>query len=168
MVHLEHKKSSSKIRAKVALLCISDSQTPDTDRSGRIIKAILESKRHLISRHTIVKNNEKSISDAIGDVVMRQDVDAVVTIGGTGLSRKDMTIDVVSKFYEKELKGFGELFRYLSFRKIGSSAMMSRASAGLVKGKMIFSIPGSPSAVELAGEALIAPELSHIISEVSK
>lgn len=156
------------MRAKVALVSVSDTRTPDTDHSGKIVRDILEGKRHVISEQTIVKNDEKSISNMVEGLIMRQDVDAVVTIGGTGLSRRDITIDVVSRFYERKLEGFGELFRYLSYRKIGSSAMMSRASAGVAKGKIIFSIPGSPSAVELAAEELIAPELSHIIFEVSK
>jgi len=168
MSYEEHKRLSSEIRARVALLAVSDSRTPETDESSRIMRNILGSKGHLITEQLLVKNDEEAISKTIEDLIHRQDIDAIITIGGTGLSKRDITTEVVSKFIEKRIEGFGELFRFLSYNQIGSGTIMSRALAGIVNRKIIMSIPGSPKGAELAAKELIAPELPHMIFEATK
>lgn len=104
----------------------------------------------------------------IEELSSKKSVDAIITIGGTGISKKDITTEVISMKFNKKLEGFGELFRYLSYADIGPSAMMSRAVAGIYKNKAIFCLPGSVDAINYAISKLIVPELGHIIYEVNK
>ena len=112
-------------------------------------------------------NTDVKIIISINELLSK-DIDGIITNGGTGISKRDITVDVVSKFFDKELKGFGEIFRYLSYKEIGSPAILSRATAGLCKDKIIISIPGSENAVKLAMEKIIIPELSHILWEIRR
>ncbi|MBI4600363.1 MAG: molybdenum cofactor biosynthesis protein MoaB, partial [Planctomycetes bacterium] len=127
----------------------------------------LEAAGHEVAERTVVPDEPGRIS-----VVLRHwlasDVDAVILNGGTGIAARDGTVDVVRQFLDKEIEGFGEIFRSLSYGQVGAAAMLSRAVAGISRGKAVFSLPGSRRAVELAMESLIVPELQHIIYEVRK
>jgi molybdopterin adenylyltransferase len=155
------------LKARCAILTISDSRSLATDESGRSIRGLLETGGHGVLYHEIIKNDpsilRKEVSRLLG-----ADLDLIITSGGTGISHKDFTIETIEPMLEKRLSGFGELFRYLSFREIHSRAFMSRALGGVVKGKLLFALPGSVHAVKLALEELILPQLGHLIWEVNR
>ena len=115
----------------------------------------------------IVKDEPDQIRAAVEQLLARTDVQAIIATGGTGISRRDGTYEVVNAMLQKRLDGFGELFRMLSYQQIGSAAMLSRACAGLVAGRIVASLPGSESAVRLAMEKLLIPELGHLVREAS-
>jgi molybdenum cofactor biosynthesis protein B len=143
------------------VVTISDSRTEATDESGELLKRILREARHAVVFYAIVKDDGPSIVDAVDRAEATCDV--VITNGGTGLAARDVTIETLAPRLEKVLPGFGELFRMLSFSKIGSAAMMSRALAGVYKGSLVFCLPGSPQACELALTSLILPEIGHAV-----
>jgi len=169
MSHEEHLKHASKEVKKAfnfAVLTVSDTRTNDTDESGKILREILKNNKHNIIYYEIVKDDGKEIEYFIKKAISDENVEVLITNGGTGISKRDVTIETVKNFFEKTLDGFGEIFRYLSYTEIGSGAIMSRATAGVCRGKIVFSIPGSPNAVRLAMDKIIIPEISHIIWEV--
>jgi len=168
MSHEEHLKYAEEIsNINVAVLTVSDTRTKETDESGKILIHILKDcNKCNVVYYEIVKDETKEIENFINKVI--DDVDVIITNGGTGISKRDVTIETVKKFFEKTLDGFGEIFRYLSYAEIGSGAIMSRATAGVCKGKIIISIPGSPNAVKLALEKIVIPEISHIVWELRR
>jgi len=171
MSHEEHLKYVSKdIKEALdfAVLTVSDTRTKETDESGKILCEMLKNRKHNVVYYEIVKDDGKEIENFINKVILDKNIDAVITNGGTGISKRDVTIETVKKFFEKTLDGFGEIFRYLSYAEIGSGAIMSRATAGVCKGKIIISIPGSPNAVKLALEKIVIPEISHIVWELRR
>lgn len=133
------------------------------DVSGDIIESLITNAKHVIVERQIISDNKEMIEEKLKKAFDSADVDAVIFCGGTGIASSDVTIETVSSFMEKTLPGFGEIFRFLSFEKIGSAAIMSRAFAGVAKGKVFFCIPGSPDAVKICVERLILPEAAHII-----
>jgi molybdenum cofactor biosynthesis protein B len=143
-------------------------KTPEEaeDLSGRIIIDLLENAGHHLHLYTLVSDEGRSITEAINGLV--SDVDVVITTGGTGLAPRDVTIEAIQQMFRKDIPGFGELFRSISYEQIGSSAMLTRASSGIIENTAIFCLPGSPNAVKLAMEALILPELQHILLHVSE
>ncbi|AUC62129.1 molybdenum cofactor biosynthesis protein MoaB [Cyanobacterium sp. HL-69] len=149
-----------------AVITISDTRTVDTDKSGQIIKNKLTKNSHNISYYDIIKDNSDQIKLSINDLSKRETIDILILSGGTGISPRDNTFDVVDGLLDKEIPGFGEIFRYLSYQEIGSRAMISRAIAGIYNNKIIFSLPGSSNAVTLAMEKLILPELNHLITQL--
>lgn len=151
------------------ILTVSDTRTKETDKSGFVMKQYLEDAGHIVHDHVIVKDDYMSIQQKIREADHQPRVDALLINGGTGLTFRDTTYEAVSTMLDKEISGFGELFRYLSYDKdIGSAAMLSRAVAG-VRGKTaIFSTPGSSGAVKLAMKELIVPELSHLMREIHR
>lgn len=165
--HKEHKEHSI-TQVRCAVLTVSDTRTPEEDTSGRAIVEILRSFGHDTAYHGIVIDDIESIRSRVGSIIDDDWVQALVVNGGTGIARRDVTIEAIEPLMEKELPGFGEIFRILSFEKIGSAAMMSRALAGTYKDKAIFCIPGSEKACHLAVSELIGPELGHVIWEVLK
>jgi molybdenum cofactor biosynthesis protein B len=166
MGHKEHKeKAPEKIRC--AVITVSDTRTEATDTSGKLIKKMLEEKNHEITVYHIVKDEKEQIENLLKSLAATN-VQAIITNGGTGVSKRDRTFEVVFSLIEKKIEGFGELFRYLCYKEIGSSAMMSRAVAGVCKGQIIISIPGSENAVRLAMESLILPELGHMVWEINR
>lgn len=164
----EHIKQSSNLKVNVAVLTISDTRTKETDESGKILCEIFKDNSHRIIHYEIVKDDKNEIENFIKKVILDQNVDVIITNGGTGISKRDVTIETVTKFFEKTLNGFGEIFRYLSYEEIGSGAIMSRACAGIHNGKIIISLPGSTNAVKLAMDKIIIPEISHIVWELRK
>ncbi|MCW3996624.1 MAG: molybdenum cofactor biosynthesis protein MoaB [Candidatus Bathyarchaeota archaeon] len=134
-----------------------------SDVGGDTLVELLKNAGHNVLFKKIIADDETMIQDAVMYVLGLPDVDAAIFSGGTGITPTDITIETVSPFLEKTLPGFGEFFRRISFDRVGSAAVLSRAIAGVAKGKAIFCIPGSPDAVRVAGEMLILPEAPHIV-----
>ncbi|MCC7350866.1 MAG: MogA/MoaB family molybdenum cofactor biosynthesis protein [Phycisphaerales bacterium] len=168
MSHLDHKQSAGEISARCAIITLSDTRTPQTDRSGQTIQRLLIENGHTTSAYHLIPDEAKQLSRLARSLLDRDDVDVILTNGGTGISPRDQTIDALQQLFDKQLPGFGELFRMLSHQQIGSAAMLSRAVAGFVAGKPIFCLPGSTKAVELALTGLILPELRHLLAELRK
>ena len=149
------------------VLTVSDTRTLDTDKSGAAIVEMLSLAGHSISDRRLVKDDAAAVADIVR-ARLSGPARAIITTGGTGIASRDMTYEAVSAMFDKRLDGFGELFRTLSYQQIGSAAMLSRACAGIAKGRVIFVLPGSEAAVRLAMERLVIPELGHIVGELSK
>lgn len=164
----QHQSSAQAIVASAAVITLSDSRTTQTDLSGQCIHNLLSAQGHRILHYQIIPNEPAMLDRLLSDLLARNDIDVVLITGGTGLSRRDQTIDVVEKHLTRPLPGFGELFRLLSFQQIGSAAMISRAAGGTAGNKLLFAMPGSPQAVQLALERLILPELKHLLFELRK
>lgn len=165
--HVSHKAQGSNSLACMVVTC-SDTRTEDTDTSGKLICRLLKEQGHLIAGYHLIKDEPEEITQLLEAVAHESDKHVVIINGGTGISRRDSTFEAVDGFLQKRLDGFGELFRYLSYQDIGSSAMLSRATAGIHEHLAIFSIPGSQGAVRLAMEQLILPEMGHIAGELTK
>jgi len=157
-----------KIVARCAVITLSDTRTEQTDTSGQMIRNLLTGDSHVVAHYQIIPDEPSQLESILLDLLAREDVDAILTNGGTGISRRDQTISVIIKHLDQELPGFGELFRMLSWQQIGSGAMLSRAVGGIAKGKPVFAMPGSTKAVQLAMEKLILPELRHLLLELRK
>lgn len=165
--HREHKEQAqSSIRCGV--ITVSDTRTRETDKSGQLILERLEQAGHAAQAYHIIRDDPNEIRPLLERLLARDDVDAIIVNGGTGVARRDVTFDVLSRMVEKPLPGFGELFRWLSYEEIGSAALLSRAMAGTCGDKALFSVPGSSGAVRLAMERLILPEMGHIVHELRK
>lgn len=166
-VHIHKKDAPKSIRCKV--VTVSDTRDEDTDKSGKLIRELLQENGHETVAYEIVKDERNVIREAIVSGCERNDVDAVLVNGGTGIARRDVTYEVVEQLLEKEMPGFGELFRMLSYTEdIGSAAMLSRTIAGTAQGTAVFSMPGSSGAVKLGMNKLILPELGHVMAELRK
>jgi molybdenum cofactor biosynthesis protein B len=150
------------------VITCSDTRTPDTDTSGQLIQRLLKEQGHTVAAYHLVKDEPSKIKAKIKAAVGDKKVQAIIINGGTGISKRDSTFEAVDAMLEKRLVGFGEVFRYLTYQEIGSSAIMSRATAGIIKGRVLFSTPGSENAVRLAMEKLILPELGHLVKELTK
>lgn len=170
--HEPHAPSEHKARAPLSIGCCiitcSDTRTPETDKSGKVIQALLKEKGHRVEAYHVVKDEPEEVHKLVKQLASQGAISAIIINGGTGISSRDTTFEAVNALLEKRLEGFGEIFRYLSYKEIGSSAMLSRSTAGLYAGKILFSIPGSSSAVRLAMEQLILPELPHIVEEITR
>jgi len=147
-----------------AVITVSDSRRTETDRSGQRIQELLRNQGHRIEYYAILKDEPDLITRAVCAAPVSAEV--IIINGGTGLARRDTTFEAVSRLLEKEIAGFGELFRMLSFEEIGAAAMLSRATAGVAGNRVVFSVPGSPAAVELAMTRLILPQLGHVVGLV--
>lgn len=163
----EHRAEAPKT-VNVAVLTISDTRTRDDDRSGETIKTNLTWRGHAIADYAIVKDDAEQITATLQAWLKRDDIDAVITNGGTGIASRDTTYEAISALLEQRIDGFGELFRMLSWSEIGAASMLSRAVAGVASGKAIFCTPGSSNAVKLAMEKLIGPEIGHVVHEIRK
>lgn len=161
----EHKEKAQK-SVRCFVITVSDSRDESTDTSGQTIKQFLSGEGHQAAGYRIVKDEPVQIEALLNEALASADVDAVIVNGGTGIAPRDGTYEVVSRFLEKTLDGFGEIFRYLSYLDIGSAAIMSRAAAGTARGKVLISLPGSKGAVTLAMEKLILPEIRHMVSQL--
>ena len=162
-----HRESAPE-HVRVAVLTISDTRTPETDTGGDTIEELMRAAGHEVLRRGIVRDEPALIRTELVDLLASPDVDAVVTTGGTGISARDTTYEVVDRMLDKKLDGFGEIFRVLSYEEIGAAAVLSRAVAGAVGTKLVACLPGSRNAVRLAVEKLLVPELAHIVFELKK
>ncbi len=166
-----HHRSEAHARAgaRCVVLTISDSRTSTTDESGAAIERLLVDAGHVVVMRTLLPNDDAQIRGRVEEALGRDDIDAVFCTGGTGLGSRDRTIDVVRPMLDRELPGFGELFRMLSYlEQIGSAAMLSRALAGTARNTFVVVLPGSRAAVELAMTRLLVPELQHALRELNR
>ena len=163
----QHRESAPET-VRIAVLTVSDTRTPETDTGGDVVEELMRGAGHEVVAREIVRDEAASIRTTLVDLLARADVDAVVTTGGTGISARDTTYEVVDRMIEKKLDGFGELFRMLSYEEIGAAAVLSRAVAGAVGSKFVASLPGSRNAVRLGMEKLLVPEIAHIVFELRK
>jgi len=167
MSHVEHHR-----QAPASIGCfvvtVSDTRTEATDGSGRAIVDLLSAANHRVVGRTIVKDEADLVRGTIERQLANPDVQVIITTGGTGIASRDTTYEAIAGMLQKRLDGFGELFRMLSFHEIGPAAMMSRACAGLVAGRIVVSLPGSEAAVRLAMERLLLPEFGHLVQQASR
>lgn len=159
----EHK-AHAPTNLRFAILTISDSRSAGNDASGDGIHHLVAKAAHEVARREMVKDDRAAIQAAVERYLAAVDVDVVVTTGGTGFSPRDVTPEAVTPLFERPIPGFGEIFRSLSHKSVGSAAMLSRAEAGVARGKPVFLLPGSPDACELAMERLVLPEVGHLVA----
>jgi molybdopterin adenylyltransferase len=167
MSHIEHKAHAPK-SIGCFVVTVSDTRTEETDTGGRTIRDLLNAAGHNVIGRTIVRDDPELVRETIERQLANPDVQVIITTGGTGITSRDSTYEAVSAMLQKKLDGFGELFRMLSYGEIGPAAMMSRACAGLVDGRIVAALPGSEAAVRLAMERLLIPELGHLVREASR
>ncbi|CAN5896651.1 MogA/MoaB family molybdenum cofactor biosynthesis protein [soil metagenome] len=151
----------------VAIVTVSDSRTPETDTNATYLREQIAAAGHRLAGYRLVRDEPDRIA-AVLDELVAGEARVLLFNGGTGISPRDTTHDALSRKLEKTLPGFGELFRMLSYEQVGAAAMLSRAVAGVYRGRVILSMPGSPAAVCLAWEKLIAPEIEHLAWEVAR
>jgi molybdenum cofactor biosynthesis protein B len=162
VAHDDHHTRHVATSVACAVVTVSDSRTRETDVSGTRIRAALEEAGHRVVAYDILPDEPARIREHVERVLGDPDVRAVIVNGGTGIAPRDTTYEALTALFEKRLDGFGELFRMLSWEQVGSAAMLSRAAAGVARGKILASLPGSPDAVELAMRRLLVPELGHM------
>jgi molybdenum cofactor biosynthesis protein B len=150
------------------VVTVSDTRTLETDTGGGLVVELLEGAGHPVADREIAPDEPRAIADALERAVARDDVRAVIFTGGTGVAPRDVTPDTLEPLLDRVVPGFGELFRVLSYQDIGSAALLSRALAGLCRGRIVFVLPGSRGAVRLAMEKLVLPELGHLAAEAMK
>lgn len=158
----EHKNKAHRT-VRCAVITLSDTRDETTDKSGQRIKALLAEHEQPVVSYQILKDEPDQITAAVQALLARPDVDVILTNGGTGIAPRDTTFEAIQGLLEKEIPGFGEMFRMLSYEDIGSAAMLTRATAGVAQGKVVISLPGSTGAVELAMTKLVLPELGHML-----
>jgi molybdenum cofactor biosynthesis protein B len=168
MSYAQHQSESKSIAARAAIITLSDTRTKATDTSGSAISLQLTGAGHFVLAYHLIPDEPAALNVLLDQLLANPEIDVILTNGGTGISQRDQTIDVLSRRIERPLPGFGELFRMLSWAEIGSGAMLSRACGGVLKGKLLFAMPGSTKAVELAMSRLIIPELQHLLRELRK
>jgi molybdenum cofactor biosynthesis protein B len=153
---------------RVAIVTVSDTRTRANDTGGDLIEQRVTGAGHEVVFRIIVKDEPDQISTLLDKIAGETNAQLVLFTGGTGIAPRDTTFDALSRKLEKVMPGFGELFRMLSFNEVGAAAMLSRATAGTYRGKVIFSMPGSPNAVQVAMDKLIMPEIQHLAWEVAR
>jgi molybdenum cofactor biosynthesis protein B len=163
----EEHKSHAPTQVSVFVVTCSDSRDEARDESGKALRSGLEVAGHSLCGYKVIKDEPEAIRAVLAEA-SAAGARAVLFNGGTGVGRRDSTVETLRALFEKELPGFGELFRMLSFKDIGSAAMLSRATAGTYRGMIIFAMPGSPQAAKLALNQLILPELGHVVRELTR
>jgi len=151
----------------VAIVTVSDTRTPDTDVNGRYLREAIAAAGHRVVAYRLIPDEPDQVAAALAELAAGE-ARVILFNGGTGIANRDTTFDALSARLEKVLPGFGELFRMLSWEQVGAAAMLSRATAGVYRGTVVFSTPGSPKAVELAWRKLIEPELEHVAWELAR
>ncbi len=167
MGYQEHKHEAPQ-SVSCAVIIISDSRTERDDESGKLIKQRLSENGHRVMAYAILKNDAGAIRKKIQELLGQDELQVVIASGGTGVSHRDVTVDTIESILEKKLDGFGELFRLLTYQEIGTGSIMSRATAGVAKGKFILCLPGSLGAVTLAMDKIILPEIGHLVREATR
>ncbi len=165
---VQQHRQAAKDSLSIGVLTISDTRTRADDTGGALIVEMLQNAGHTVEDRRIVIDNREQIVSALLDLAGNPAIDAVISTGGTGIARRDVTYEAVSSIVDRRISGFGELFRMLSFEEIGSAAMLSRAIAGTIGSTAIFAVPGSRNAIQLAMEKLILPEIAHVVFEIRK
>lgn len=162
----DHHQRAGDSAVTVGIVTVSDSRTPETDVNRHTIEAQLTALGHIVGAYRLIQDEPAQVALVLEELCAMPQMQVVLFNGGTGISPRDTTYDVISQRLEKTLPGFGEIFRMLSYEQIGAAAMLSRAIAGVYRQTVIFSMPGSPNAVKTAMENLILPELNHLAWEV--
>jgi len=150
------------------VITVSDTRTPETDTGGALLAELLEGAGHRVLARTIVPDDVDAICNEVATALARDDVHVVLLTGGTGIAPRDVTPEALLPMLDRVLPGFGELFRSLSYQEIGSAALLSRAVAGVARGRIVAALPGSRAAIRLAMEKLLLPELPHLAAEARK
>lgn len=163
----EHRRSAPH-RLGFAIVTASDSRDEASDRGGPLLETLAVEAGHLLVWRRLVRDESKALKQSVRAALADAAVDVILVTGGTGPAPKDVTIEAIRPLFDKELPGFGELFRALSFVEIGAAAILSRATAGVAHGKAIFLLPGSPAALALAMERLILPEIAHLVAQARR
>jgi len=162
----EHREKAGKGPVTVAIVTVSDSRTPETDQNRKYIESRMAELGHIVAAYRLIKDEPDQVAAVLEELTAMPEVRIVLFNGGTGISPRDTTYDVISRYLQKTLPGFGELFRMFSYQEVGAAAMFSRATAGVYNGTLVFSMPGSPNAVNVALEKLIIPEINHLAWEI--
>jgi molybdenum cofactor biosynthesis protein B len=150
------------------VITVSDTRTLDTDRGGALIVELLTAAGHTVSSREIIPDEPDRMRPLVKSLAHDDSIDAILLTGGTGITARDQTFETISSLLDKEMPGYGELFRMLSFPEIGPAAMLSRAIGGVLNRKIVLTMPGSTNAVRLAMEKLIVPEIGHLVHEATK
>lgn len=164
----EHRQKAGDQSIGVGLVTVSDTRTPETDANYAYQRRVLEEAGHVVIAYRLIRDEPDQVAAALDELAGMDAVRIILFNGGTGISPRDTTYDVISRMLEKSLPGFGELFRMLSFQAVGAAAMLSRATAGVYHATFVASMPGSPNAVEVAMEQLLLPEFNHLAWEVTR
>lgn len=157
-----------KIKTGCAVLTVSNTRSEENDESGKLAKKLLTQDGHRISAYKIVKNDKAEIQKAVKTFLQNEEIRVIIISGGTGISRRDVTVDALSELMEKVITGFGEFFRRMSYEEVEEVAMISRAIAGTIGDRIVFCLPGSTNAVRLALTKLVLPSLGHMLWEVKR
>ena len=168
MASEEHRRRAQGRTVRCFVITVSDTRTPETDTGGDLASRLLEEDGHQVVGRRIVPDEVDAIRGAVCQALDNPAVEAVILTGGTGIAPRDRTPEAVRPLLDRELPGFGELFRMLSYQQVGAAALLSRAFAGAAGRRFVACLPGSPKAVALAMERLILPEIRHILSELSR
>ena len=167
MGYQEHKQKAPK-SVSCAGITISDTKTERDDESGRLIRQKLSQNGHRVVSYCILKDEADAIEKKILELLRDEEIQVIITSGGTGASHRDITVETISPILEKKLDGFGELFRFLTYQEIGTASIMSRAIGGVARGRVILCLPGSPGAAKLAMDRIILPEIGHMVREATR
>ena len=167
MSSAEHRRNAP-ISVRCFIITVSDTRTEETDTGGRTLAGLLEAAGHLVEGRRIVKDDPAAVAALVREQAATGRVDAIITTGGTGITRRDSTFEAIDGLLDKRLPGFGEIFRMLSFEEIGAAAILSRACAGTFGGAIVVALPGSENAVRLAATRLLVPELAHMVAEIRR
>ncbi len=167
MSYHEHKQKAPQ-SVNCAVLTISDTRTEPDDESGTIIKQRLTQNGHQVLSYAILKDEADAVENKLKELLSHQQIQVIITNGGTGVSHRDITVETIFPMLEKNLAGFGELFRFLTYQELGTGSIMSRAIGGVAGGKIILCLPGSPQAAKLAMDKIILPEIGHLVREATR
>lgn len=165
---VQQHRAAAESSLSVGVLTISDTRTLEDDLGGALVVELFEGAGHRVAARKIVPDDRDSIVSALLSLASVPEVSAIVSTGGTGVARRDVTYEAVSSILDRQIDGFGELFRMLSFAEIGPAAMLSRSTAGTIGSTAVFALPGSRNAIRLAMERIILPEIAHVMYEIRK
>ena len=166
-IHEQHEQSAPAI-ISAAVITVSDTRTIETDTGGQTVIDHLLAAGHLLHSRHIIRDEPQPMRELLLNLCAELDLRAILLTGGTGISSRDQTYETVSALLDKPLPGYGELFRQLSYAEIGPAAILSRATGGVMQGKIVLTMPGSPNGVKLAMEKIIGPQLRHLAREAAR
>lgn len=164
----DHREQAGQQPVTAAIVTVSDTRTPETDKNRHYLEARLTELGHIVTAYRLIKDEPDQVAGVLDELAALPNVQLILFNGGTGIAPRDTTYDVISRKLEKTLPGFGEIFRMISYQQIGAAAMLSRATAGVYKKRFVVSMPGSTNAVKTAMESLILPEINHLTWEITR
>jgi molybdenum cofactor biosynthesis protein B len=167
MGEAEHKEKAPD-RVRCYVLSVSDTRTEENDFGGQLVKELLKDNFHRVVGYSIVKDDKAKIQTAVKKLAADDRVEIILVSGGTGISPRDVTVEALEEIFDKKIDGFGQVFRSLSYAEVGSAAILSRATAGVIERKVVVSMPGALEAVRLAMIDILLPELGHMVFEAGK